>query len=152
MILEIKRDKLIMQTTTAIATIAGQPSDDGKTLTFPIQIQLKDKIVPLVDINVAFESKSGEYLGDISVTYYDAANSQPKTSPLAQFKVNPEQILLNNGIEKTNENEQVLLPELVSKGFSEAFSEIVIEPSEQLVLPSVAAKQKKNLTPNTQEI
>lgn len=153
MIIQFKRDKLIMQTTTKLQASAGEPIDDGKSLKFPIKIQLGDKVVPLVDISVAFEAKSGEYLGDVSVTYYDAVNAQPKTSPLAQFKVNPEQILLNNGIEKTNENEQVLSPELASSSLSEVSSEIVVETSDEPVLPSVAAKLKKNSPQNpTQEI
>lgn len=146
--IEFKRDKLVMQTNTKMQIVAGEPTDDGKLLKFPVEIQLGDKTVPLVDISVAFETKGGECLGSVLVTYYDAVNGQPKTSALAQFKVNPEQILLNNGITKTNEDEQIL-----SLPSSDVSTEIVVEHFEEPVLPSVAAKLKKNSSQNpTQEI
>jgi len=106
--LEIKREKLTMETTAKIQALPGTPSDDGKTLKFPIIMPVGDKNASLADVNVAFESRNDELLANVSVTYYDAADGTPKTYPLQQFKVNTEQILLNNGIEKTNDDEQVI--------------------------------------------
>lgn len=106
--LEIKREKLTMETTAKIQALPGTPSDDGKVLKFPILMPVGDKSASLADLNVGFESKSGELLANVSVTYYDAADGTPKTYPLQQFKVNAEQILLNNGIEKTNDEEQTV--------------------------------------------
>ena len=122
--LEFKRDKLSMQTITKIQAMPGDPSDDGKSLKFPILVPVGEKNAPLADINVSFELKNGELLGAVSVTYYDSPDAITRSYPLSQFKVNPDQLLQNAGIAKTND--------------------------EELVLPTPSAKQKKQ-NPTTGE-
>lgn len=106
--LAFNRNKLNMQTNTQIQAMPGDPSDDGKLLKFPIVMPIGDKTAPLADLNVDFEFKSGEFLAAVSVTYYDSPDGKVKTYPLGQFKVNPDQLLENAGIKKTNDNDLVL--------------------------------------------
>ena len=106
--LKFKRDKLNMQTITKIQAMPGEPSDDGKSLKFPILVPVGEKNAPLADLNVSFELKNGELLGSVSVTYYDSPDATAKSYPLSQFKVNPDQLLQNAGVAKTNDDELVL--------------------------------------------
>ena len=108
MIVGIKRDKLVMTTDTKLRVAPGESVDGESEIRFPVVATIGSKQVSITDLIVGFEPVGSELIGKISMAYYDSVDGQPKCHPLTQFKVNIEQILLNNGIEKTNQNEQDL--------------------------------------------